>query len=105
MQSQSPKLPTKLVTIALAVIIICWVAFITKTILDRPAEPDYVQLLIMLVMSVLVAFLVVENNPDKYDIDLDADAAEEGSTPSSTLIDESKASDEKSEASDEKPSA
>lgn len=105
MEKESPKLPAKFVTVALAVIILCWTAFIVKTIADKPIEPDYVQMLIMLVMSVLVAFLVVENNPKEYDIDLDADAAAEGSTKSSTIgASKAEQSDDKpAEQSDDKP--
>lgn len=83
MEQQSPKLPKSLTTVALTVVILCWVAFIVKTLID--GAPDVVQMLIMLIFSVLVAWLVVSNNPSEYEIDSAADAAAEGSTPSTTL--------------------
>jgi len=83
MDKQSPKLPKTLVSVAFAVIILCWGAFIVQTLITQ--EPDIDQMLIMLIMSVLVAWLVVTNNPQEYDIDSEADAKAEGSTPSSVI--------------------
>jgi hypothetical protein len=83
-EKQSTPLPKKLVTAALTILVLCWVAFIAINIASQDGV-DLVQMLIMLVLSSLVIWLVVSNNPKEYEIDAIADGKAEGSTPSTTL--------------------
>ena len=98
-EKQSTPLPKKLVTAALSILVLCWVAFIAINIASQDGV-DLVQMLIMLVLSSLVIWLVVSNNPKEYEIDAIADGKAEGSTPSTTLSVQTIREDDDKDSSD-----
>jgi len=83
MEHQSAKSPKHLITVASTVVILCWLAFIAKTLIDGAA--DVVQVLIMLIFSILVAWLVVSDSHDGNDGDSDTNFVAQGSSPFTTI--------------------